>query len=106
MDSNLSDMLWYSVVDRSLLCSVGSVGSSWSALSFTGKPSWIGSGGLGGGVGVGGGFLTRRSPRFLVDGFLFSVISSHVRRKMVCRCTVESGKVREGIIEYSNQRGV
>ena len=74
-------MVWYSVVDRSELCGVGSVGSSWSAFSFTGRPSWMGSGGFGEGVGVAGGFLTGRSPRFLVDGFLFSVILSPVRRK-------------------------
>lgn len=41
----------------------------------------MGSGGLGDwGGGVGGGFLTGRSPRFLVDGFLCSVILSSFKR--------------------------
>lgn len=78
---DLSEIVWYALVERSMSCGSGSAGSGRPSLSLTGSPSSIGSGRgrgavgtVGGGVGVNARFFSGGSPRFLVESRLFSDI--------------------------------
>lgn len=100
--ADLSEMVWYSCVERSESCGSGRVGRRRGSLTLKGSPSSMGSVGCGG-VGGGGGargvmggvkarFFNGGSPRFLVDSLLFSMMSNTSRlssRILKSRMSVE-----------------
>lgn len=86
VSADLSEMVWYSCVEKSESWGSGRVGRRRGSLSLKGSPSSMGSVGCGGAGGGGGArgviggvrarFFNGGSPRFLVDSLLFSMMSN------------------------------